>query len=83
MKRSRDTPAVTLESTMSHPKKLREQSKDQHAIIIDILQQKQKNTSSHNTTYNLEGTNEADSYEVKQNDRIRKMKNEFLGDRRY
>ena len=58
---------------------------DQHTSIINILQQKRKHTSSHTTTYYIEGINEAEKYDVDRKKMERsdtKNKNEILGEQR-
>ena len=59
---------------------------DQHTSIINILQQRQKYTSSHMTTYYIEGTSEAANNDVERK-KIGtigyKKENEILGEQHF
>ena len=63
LKKSKDTRAVTRESIESDPRQLQDQNNrpayyhNQHTAT-----KKKKHTSSHKTTYYIEGTNEAENY---------------------
>ena len=55
----------------------RNKSANQHISIINVMQPKQKHTSSHMTVYDIERLNEAEIYDV---ELIKNGMNEILGE---